>query len=244
MATMEDMKGQVIHSEVAMRVDDLYHSGSEEDTVQSVTVQEAFAMYIKGKGASERYQRVLDRFLADVGNRVINQALNRHLHDWTHRQVQELGRGGATVAKDLSIVRAALNYAIRANGLAVVIHKPEMPEYDRKSRPVLTHDELRKLFGMDLLDWERQSLIASLCMGVINSELKIIEGRDLDGVTLLHVGSGKTKERVRTMPIPHLQSWEAIELSEGRIRDRLSALIKEVTPTPRRTACDTPPSQR
>jgi hypothetical protein len=230
MATMEGMPGQVIHSEVAMRVDDLYNSGSEEDTIQSVTVAEAFQMYIKGKGASEKYQRVLDRFLADVGNRLVNQALNRHLHDWTHRQVQELGRGGATVAKDLSLVRAALNYAIRANGLAVVIHKPEMPEYDKKARPVLSRDELRKLFGMDLLDWERQSLIASLCMGAINSELKIIKGRDLGGVTLLHVATGKTKERIRSVPVPFIESWKPIDLSEGRIRDRLSALIKQVNP--------------
>ena len=124
METMGNMKGRVIDSEVAIRVDDLYHSGSEEDTVQSITVQEAFELYITGKGVSAKYQRVLDRFLTDVGNRLVNQALNRHLHDWTQIQVQGHGRGVATVSKDLSLVRAALNFAIRPNGLAVVIHKP------------------------------------------------------------------------------------------------------------------------
>ncbi|MAI93921.1 MAG: hypothetical protein CME45_02785 [Halieaceae bacterium] len=230
METMGNMKGRVIDSEVAIRVDDLYHSGSEEDTVQSITVQEAFELYITGKGVSAKYQRVLDRFLTDVGNRLVNQALNRHLHDWTQIQVQGHGRGVATVSKDLSLVRAALNFAIRPNGLAVVIHKPTMPEYEKKAHPVLSRKELKKLFGMELKDWERQSLIASLCMGAINSELKEIKARDLDGTLLLLVPSGKTKERVRAVPISYLKAWKPIKLSEGRIRDRLTTLIKEVNP--------------
>ena len=172
---------------------------------------------------------MLDRFLTDVGNRLVNQALNRHLHDWTQIQVQGHGRGVATVSKDLSLVRAALNFAIRPNGLAVVIHKPTMPEYEKKAHPVLSRKELKKLFGMELKDWERQSLIASLCMGAINSELKEIKARDLDGTLLLLVPSGKTKERVRAVPTPYLKAWKPIKLSEGRIRDRLTTLIKEVT---------------
>ena len=35
-----------------------------------------------------------------------------------------------------------MNYAIRANGINVVVHKPVMPEHDKGPRPVMS-EELR-----------------------------------------------------------------------------------------------------
>lgn len=223
-ATLENKS--LMHGEVELKVGDLLVEGTEEDAIQSVTVSEAFAMYIQAK-PNPKYERVLDRFLADVGNRVIGQAMNRQIHDWTHKQLET--RGVKTVEKDLSIIRAAMNYAIKANGLNIVIHKPTMPKADAKSRPILERDELKKLFGLEMEGWERNFLIASLCMGAINSELLEMKTGDLDGVTLLKCG-GKTDARFRHVPVPFVGKWKPVDLHETRVRDRLTALIKKVNP--------------
>ena len=219
--------GYQIDGDVGLTTEQLLMHGNEEDEIQTVTVQEAFAMYLQAK-PNDKYARVLDRFLADVGDRLINQSMNRQLHDWVHRQLET--RGVKTVEKDLSIIRAAMNYAIRANGLSVVIHKPVLPEHEARSRPVLSRDELKKLFSLDMEDWERQCLVVSLCMGAINSELKGLKVGDLDGSMLLRFPKGKTKFRERSVPMPFLETWESIRVSEARIRDRLTELIKEVNP--------------
>jgi hypothetical protein len=230
---IEDMLGEemdkrrVIHGEVGLAVDTLLHEGNEQDTIESLTVQEAFAMYLQAK-PNAKYERVLDRFLADVGNRVISQSINRHLHDWVHRQLQD--RGVKTVQKDLSLIRAAMNYAIRANGINVVVHKPVFPEHESKARPVLSRDELKQLFGLEMEGWARQCLVASLCMGAINSELKELKVGDLDGTMLLRFPKGKTKFRERSVPMPFMNSWKPIKVGEARIRDRLTELIKMVNP--------------
>ena len=219
--------GFQIEGDLQLITEKMLMEGNEEDEIQTVTVQEAFAMYLQAK-PNAKYERVLDRFLMDVGDRLINQSMNRHLHDWVHRQLET--RGVKTVEKDLSIIRAAMNYAIRANGLAVVIHKPVFPEHEARSRPVLSREELTTLFEMDMEDWERQCLIVSLCMGAINSELKGLAVGDLDGTMLLLFPKGKTKFRERSVPMPFLDNWKPIKVSEGRIRDRLTELIKRVNP--------------
>ena len=223
---METGRENLIHGEVAVKVDELLIEGSEDDAIVDVTVSEAFTMYIQAK-PNPKYERVLDRFLADVGNRIVNQSMNRHLHDWVHKQLET--RGVKTVDKDAAIIRAAMNYAIKANGLAVVIHKPTMPKADAKSRPVMSRGELKALFALDMEDWERQCLIASLCMGAINSELMKMKTDDLNGTLLLKCGE-KTEQRYRHVPVPFLDRWREIRVGETRVRDRLSALIKKVNP--------------
>ena len=218
---------RLIDGDVAVKVEDLLYEGNEDDAIVTVTVQEAFAMYLQAK-PNAKYERVLDRFLADAGNRVINQSMNKHLHEWVHRQLET--RGVKTVEKDMAIIRAAMNYAIRANGLNVVIHKPVFPEHEARSRPVLSRDELKQLFGLDMEDWERQCLVVSLCMGAINSELKGLKIGDLDGTMLLRFPKGKTKFRERSVPMPFLDQWTPIKVGEARIRDRLTELIKQVNP--------------
>ena len=224
-ATLESQN--LIHGEVNMAVMDLLEEGTEDDAILDVTVSEAFAMYIQAK-PNPKYERVLDRFLADVGNRIVNQSMNRHLHDWVHKQLET--RGVKTVEKDAAMIRAAMNYAIKANGLNVVIHKPVFPEHEARSRPVLSRDELKQLFGLEMQDWERQCLVASLCMGAINSELKGLEIGDLEGTMLLRFPKGKTKFRERSVPMPFLNAWSPIKVGEARIRDRLTEQIKQVNP--------------
>jgi hypothetical protein len=218
--------GHMIDGDVGLKVEELLVEGTEEDLIVDVTVSEAFAMYIQAK-PNPKYERVLDRFLADVGNRIVNQSMNRHLHDWVHKQLET--RGVKTVEKDASIIRAAMNYAIKANGLNVVIHKPTMPKADSKSRPVLSRDELKELFALDMEQWERQCLVASLCLGAINSELMKMRTDDLNGTLLLRCGE-KTEQRYRHVPVPFLDRWKEIRVGETRVRDRLTALIKKVNP--------------
>lgn len=224
---IEGMPGHAIDGDVGLKVEDILYEGSEDDAIGTVTVQEAFAMYLQAK-PNDKYGRVLDRFLADAGNRVINQSINRHLHDWVHRQLET--RGVSAVGKDMSIIRAAMNYAIRANGINVVVHKPVMPEHETKARPVMSREELKALFALDLQDWERQCLVASLCTGAINSELKGMKVGDLSGTMLLRFPKGKTKFRERSVPVPFIERWRPIKVGEGRIRDRLTELIKSVNP--------------
>ncbi|MBL6898098.1 MAG: hypothetical protein ISR32_06165 [Luminiphilus sp.] len=219
--------GFQIDGDVQATTEQLLMGGNEEDEIQTVTVQESFAMYLQAK-PNPKYERVLDRFLADVGDRLINQSMNKHLHEWVHRELET--RGVKTVEKDMSIIRAAMNYAIRANGLNVVIHKPVFPEHEAKSRPVMSRDELKALFALELADWERQCLVASLCMGAINSELKGLKVGDLSGTMLLRFPKGKTKFRERSVPCPFIGKWKPIKVGEGRIRDRLTEIIKSVNP--------------
>ena len=67
-------------------------------------------------------------------------------------------------------------------------------------------------------------------MGAINSELKDMKVGELDGNVLLRVTSGKTDERKRSVPIPFIKAWKPIKVGETRVRDRLTALIKQVNP--------------
>ena len=223
---MDSGKDSLIHGEVAVKVEDLLVDGTEDDSIVAVTLSEAFTMYIQAK-PNPKYERVLNRFLNDVGNRMVNQSMNRHLHDWVHKQLET--RGVKTVEKDASLVRAAMNFAIKANGLAVVINKPQMPKADVKSRPVLSRDELKGLFALDMEPWERQCLIASLTMGAINSELLKMKTDDLNGNLLLKCGE-KTEQRYRHVPVPFLDRWRTIRVGETRVRDRLTALIKKINP--------------
>ena len=63
-------KRRVIHGEVGTVVEELLFEGSEDDAIATITVQEAFAMYLQAKPI-DKYAVV--RSARRRGNRVISQ---------------------------------------------------------------------------------------------------------------------------------------------------------------------------
>ena len=229
-AVIESMGNEDLDWEVTEEIHRIVESGTEDDMLRDVTVHEAITMYLDTTDSrnKEKYERVLMGFLRDVGDRMVNQSFNRLLHDWCQNQLET--RGVSTVKKDISIILAALRYAIKANGLGILIHKPNMPKHIVKQRPILSREELKALFAQEMRPWERQCLMASLCMGAINSELLTMETRKLGDTLLLHVPYGKVSARVRSVPMPWLTSWEPINFGERDLRTSMTALVKAVQP--------------
>ena len=227
---IEGDAGMELTTEVAERVEALLMSDASDSTPNALLLSDCIAMY-KEKTDDKKYHRVLDRFATAVGDRLIEADINRHLHEWTQQQLTT--RKSATVTKDLSIILSAIRGGIRARGLPVLIYKPAIRSEEAKQRVILSTAELERLMNRDMPEYLRCAFIAALTMGAINSEIVTIDPEDtshLEGALIVRITGSKTKHRRRSAPLPWLTRWVSPPISSGRLRDVMTAMIKEVNP--------------
>ena len=219
----------VLDPEIAERVEALLVA-DPDDEPDALLISDAIAIY-KQQQADLKYHRVLDRFLQQSGDRLLDGSINRRLHNWTQDQLKD--RNPATITKDLAIILSCLRGAVKARGLSIMVHKPAIKLNEAKQRVILTNQELEELFAQDMPEYMRCAMIAALTLGAINSEIYRIDPGtvgNIDGCLVVRIEDGKTKHRRRSGPLPWLARWVAPSVSESRLRDNMTARIKKVNP--------------
>ena len=215
--------------EIAERVEALLVA-DPDDEPDALLISDAIALY-KQQQADLKYHRVLDRFLQQSGDRLLDGSINRRLHNWTQDQLKN--RNPATITKDLAIILSCLRGAVKARGLSIMVHKPAIKLNEAKQRVILTNQQLEELFAQDMPEYMRCALVAALTLGAINSEIYRIDPGtvgNIDGCLVVRIEDGKTKHRRRSGPLPWLARWVAPSVSESRLRDNMTARIKKVNP--------------
>ena len=218
-----------LDSEIAERVEALLVADPDEEP-DALLISDAIAIY-KQQQSDPKYHRVLDRFLQQSGDRLLDGSINRRLHNWTQDQLKD--RNPATITKDLSIILACLRGAVKARGLSIMVHKPAIKLNEAKQRVILTNQQLEELFAQDMPEYLRCAFIAALTLGAINSEIYRIDPSKVgtvDGCMVVTIDQGKTKHRRRSGPLPWLARWEAAPVSEGRLRENMTQMIRKVNP--------------
>jgi integrase len=214
---------------VAERVEALLVA-DPDDEPDALLISDAIAIY-KQQQSDLKYHRVLDRFLQQSGDRLLDGSINRRLHNWTQDQLKD--RNPATITKDLAIILSCLRGAVKARGLSIMVHKPAIKLNEAKQRVILTNQQLEELFAQDMPEYMRCAMIAALTLGAINSEIYRIDPGtvgNIDGCLVVRIEDGKTKHRRRSGPLPWLARWVAPSVSESRLRDSMTAMIKKVSP--------------
>ena len=214
---------------VAERVEALLVADPDEEP-DALLISDAIAIY-KQQQSDLKYHRVLDRFLQQSGDRLLDGSINRRLHNWTQDQLKD--RNPATITKDLSIILSCMRGAVKARGLSIMVHKPAIKLNEAKQRVILTNQQLEELFAQDMPEYMRCAMIAALTLGAINSEIYRIDPGtvgNIDGCLVVRIEDGKTKHRRRSGPLPWLARWVAPNVSEGRLRENMTARIKKVNP--------------
>jgi len=218
-----------LDTEIAERVEALLVA-DPDDEPDALLISDAIAIY-KQQQADLKYHRVLDRFLQQSGDRLLDGSINRRLHNWTQDQLKE--RNPATITKDLAIILSCLRGAVKARGLSIMVHKPAIKLNEAKQRVILTNQQLEELFAQDMPEYLRCAFIAALTLGAINSEIYRIDPSKVgtvDGCMVVRINQGKTKHRRRSGPLPWLVRWEAAPVSEGRLRENMTQMIRKVNP--------------
>ena len=215
--------------EISERVEALLVAGPDDEP-DALLVSDAVEIYKKYQ-PSPRYHRVLERFLQESGDRLVDDGINRRLHDWTQQQLTV--RSPATITKDLSIILACLRGGVKARGLSVLVHKPAIRSEEAKQRVVLTNAELEALFAQDMPEYVRCAFVAALTLGAIISEIHSIEPSttgSVDGCLIVRIEDGKTKHRRRSGPLPWLARWVSPSVGSDRLQKIMNERIKVVNP--------------
>jgi integrase len=216
-----------LDTDIAERVEALLVADPDEEP-DALLISDAIAIY-KQQQTDLKYHRVLDRFLQQSGDRLLDGSINRRLHNWTQDQLKD--RNPATITKDLSIILSCMRGAVKARGLSIMVHKPAIKLNEAKQRVILTNQQLEELFAQDMPEYLRCAFVAALTLGAINSEIYRIDpgtAGNVDGCLVVRIDDGKTKHRRRSGPLPWLARWVAPNVSEGRLRENMTARIKKV----------------
>lgn len=228
LAKLEAEASAALQPSVAERVEALLRSHSEEEPI--LLLSDAVREY-KLLNKDDRYFRVLDRFVDAVGDRVIDQSMNRHI--FQHAQRERETRGSAAVGKDCRIILSALRRALKARGIGVVLYMPDMVTDKPKQRSILSRDELRAIFSEPMEPWLHQCFVLALTAGAINGEMMGIDPQacgHLDGCLVVRIDDSKTAARTRSCPIPYLKEWVPIPVGRRVLWRQMTLRIKAVNP--------------
>ncbi len=231
------MRGELVENQAREVLKGIMARADTGETLRSVSVADHFTAWMTSKEArkavktAERYQTVVDRFLASLGPRAkkpLTALTARDVDRFLDGRVKE-GLAPRTVILDVKIVRTALNAARRA-GLITTnpAEAVELPDVEGVERGTFTPAEVKIITDTATGEW-RALILAAYYTGARLSDCCRMAWADVDlvGGSLTYT-QGKTGHKL-TIPLhpdllAHLECLAGTDTAETFIMPGMANL--------------------